>query len=169
MLGYYALYSESMAPVRATEDSACFDLFCFLPSGKNITCFSDKNEKYEKTSEGYFTLDPGHRAKISAGISFDIPRDCSVRIHIRSGVSLKKGLTLANNEGVIDSDYVDEVFSIVTNTSSVPVRIGHGERLTQAEIVKTLDVRIAQIFKIPDKKGTRAGGFGTTGGANLTP
>jgi hypothetical protein len=78
-------------------------------------------------------------------------------------MSLKKGLVLANAEGVIDADYVEEVFIMVTNISDNPIVIGDGERIAQGELVKNVEYLIEQTVSRPLGKSSRQGGFGSTG------
>lgn len=93
----------------------------------------------------------------------DIPEGYSVRLHARSGLALKEGLVLANAEGVIDSDYTDELLVMVTATSSCLVSIPNGSRICQAELVRNQPVTLARSDFPPQKKTTREGGFGSTG------
>ena len=58
---------------------------------------------------------PNERVLIATGIIMDIPVRHSVRLHARSGNAFKKGLTLANSEGIIDNDYVEEIKIIMMN------------------------------------------------------
>ena len=80
-----------------------------------------------------------------------------------SGLSLKKGLILANCEGVIDSDYVEEVFVPMVNNTDKLFHIRSGERIAQIELVKTIPTINTWIDDRPTKRGNRNGGFGSTG------
>jgi dUTP pyrophosphatase len=93
----------------------------------------------------------------------DIPQGYSVRLHARSGTSLKQGLVLANAEGVIDSDYVEEVFVMLHNISGNAVTINHGDRVAQAELVKNVEYSVEETPARPLPKTNRQGGFGSTG------
>jgi dUTP pyrophosphatase len=100
---------------------------------------------------------------VPTGLIFDIPEGFSLRIHARSGLSLKEGLVLANSEAVIDSDYVDEVFVLLYNRSSVGRTIRIGERIAQAELVESVQYTIKETKKQPTVKTDRTGGMGSTG------
>jgi dUTP pyrophosphatase len=106
---------------------------------------------------------PGERAAIPTGIIMDIPKGHSVRIHSRSGLAFKNGLVLVNGEGVVDSDFVDEVMLLVLNVSRVGITIGEGDRIAQAELIQNLPYEIVQITERPTIKTDRIGGFGSTG------
>jgi dUTP pyrophosphatase len=96
---------------------------------------------------------------------FDIPEGWSMRLHMRSGLAIKGGLVLSNSEGVIDSDYTDQLMILVTNTSEIPVRINHGDRICQGELVPVYRTGFASTATRPSPKTSRTGGFGSTGKA----
>ena len=108
-------------------------------------------------------VNPGERMMISTGIVFDIPVGYSVRVHARSGLALKAGLVMANAEGVIDSDYTEETKILVLNISNIPIRINHGDRIAQAEMVPVLSYDLVSTTEDINQKTSRAGGFGSTG------
>jgi len=103
------------------------------------------------------------RVLVPTGIIFDIPEGYSVRLHSRSGLAWKDGLYLTNCEGIIDSDYVDPVFAMMTNISQSPKVINNGDRICQAELVETLQHDLTEIKEPPTQKTQRDGGFGSTG------
>jgi dUTP pyrophosphatase len=109
------------------------------------------------------TLMPGDRVMVPTGLILDIPDGYSVRVHARSGLSLKQGLILVNSEGVIDSDYVEELFVLLTNVSENAQVIKNGDRIAQAELVKKEEYALWEIFEAPAKKTDRDGGMGSTG------
>ena len=144
-LNYHKLDERVKDLFQATEGSACFDISAHLPY------------------EGSVTVDLNERVLIPTGIVFDIPEGHSVRLHPRSGLAFKKGLTLANAEGIIDSDYVEEVFVALHNISGKEQIVAHGERIAQAEMVRSLVHKIFQTDERPERKTSRTGGFGSTG------
>jgi dUTP pyrophosphatase len=106
---------------------------------------------------------PGDRLMVPTGLIFDIPEGYSVRVHARSGLSLKQGLVLANSEGVIDSDYIEELFILVHNISDNGISIAHGDRIAQGELVVREAYTIGEISCHPGQKTDRVGGMGSTG------
>jgi dUTP pyrophosphatase len=78
-------------------------------------------------------------------------------------MALKYGLVLANCEGVIDEDYVQETKIIVLNTSDEIMKIYHGDRIAQGELVKYEQANIEETWEAPEQKSNRIGGFGSTG------
>ena len=81
------------------------------------------------SSNTFIQLNNMERMLIPTGLIADIPVGFSIRLHSRSGLAFKQGVYLANCEGVIDSDYVDPIFAMVTNISNVPVRIYNGDNM----------------------------------------
>lgn len=151
-------------PKFATKQAACFDL-SFQSSGKTeYTGYNMYNAPLSRPlSNGSIKIMPGDRILVPTGLIFDIPEGYSVRIHPRSGLSLKQGLVLANLEAVIDSDYVQETFVLLANNSSVDQTINNGDRIAQAEMIKSEEYILWEIFDAPIQKTDRAGGLGSTG------
>lgn len=150
-------------PVHQTEQSACFDL-AFQPAGKSVCQgYTQFNKPINREMRESITISPGDRVMVPTGLVFDIPEGYSVRVHARSGLSLKQGLALVNAEGVIDADYVQEVYVLIHNVSGNPVTINNGDRVAQAELVKNVEYKIEEINFMPLVKTSRTGGFGSTG------
>jgi len=108
-------------------------------------------------------VNPNERVLIPTGLIFDIPNGYSMRLYPRSGLALKQGLTLANNVGIIDSDYVEPVFAMITNISGTTQYVKHNERICQAELFKDHLCVLEEINEPPERKTDRDGGFGSTG------
>ena len=150
-------------PAKQTEESACFDL-SFQGHGHNsYTGYTRSNKEFKRVMNNQILITPGERVMVPTGLAMDIPKGYSVRIHPRSGLSLKKGLVLANGEGVVDSDYVQEVMILVYNISDNNIEIHTGDRIAQAEMIKDVDYTIEETSVRPGVKTTRTGGMGSTG------
>ena len=93
----------------------------------------------------------------------DIPKNHSVRLYPRSSLALKYGLTLANNVGIIDSDYVEPVYMMIYNISGYQQFVTNGERICQAELVLEKQHVLLELDERPERKTDRDGGFGSTG------
>ena len=115
------------------------------------------------TNPNAFQLPPNIRVLIPTGLIFDIPDGHVMKMFIRSSQALKKGLTMANGVGIIDSDYVEESFIMLENISDSMATIHHGERIAQCLIEKTSRVKIVEVTERPGQKTEREGGFGSTG------
>ena len=78
-------------------------------------------------------------------------------------MSFKQGLALSNQVGVVDSDYVEEIFISLVNLSNAPKKIIHNQRIAQGELVVHQWYRIREIVEKPVSSSDRVGGFGSTG------
>ena len=167
-LEIFRTHNSIQIPTFATSQSACFDL-AFNSAGKTSYRLYNKNNGHVERpfSNGRIHIMPGERVLIPTGLIMDIPEGYSVRVHARSGTSLKQGLILVNSEGIIDSDYVDEVFVLITNVSDNGQWINPGDRIAQAELVKQEKYEISEAIRKPFPKTTRTGGMGSTGVVTL--
>lgn len=167
-LTYFKTKRTAPEPVFGTKGSACFDLKAFLEFNATVKGYSKDNVEFSQQVVGdrltpKFYVYPGSRVLIPTGLIFDIPEGYSARLHPRSGNSFKKGLVLGNQEGVIDSDYVEPVFVIVYNISSKMLEISNGDKIAQAELVPMVYVDFHETIRRPKQKTDRSGGFGSTG------
>lgn len=163
-LKIYRTHSAVSLPKFATGQAACFDL-SFNSAGKSsYTGYNAYNSNFTRTlNDGKIVMMPGDRIMVPTGLILDIPEGHSVRVHARSGMSLKQGLVLANAEGVIDSDYIQELFVLLTNISENAQTISNGERIAQAELIKSVEYVISESITKPYPKTDRIGGMGSTG------
>ena len=164
-LKIYKMFDDVTSPVFASKGSACFDLHAYISKDHGIQAFNDAGSKQipKQIKEDRVVVYPNERLLIPTGIIMDIPVRHSVRLHARSGNAFKKGLTLANGEGIIDNDYVEEVMCMMHNISDMNVIINNGDRLCQGELVEDLVYEILEIKDRPKTKTDREGGFGSTG------
>ena len=166
-LRFYKLFSGVKDPKRATEGSACFDLYSFLPDNSTVSGYINQFDELEiknrLVQNERVQVNPNERVLIPTGIIFDIPKGYSVRLYPRSGLALKSGLTLANNVGIIDSDYVEPVFAMIMNISGFTNYVKHNERICQGELFKDQPCILEEISEQPERKTDRDGGFGSTG------
>ena len=167
-LKFYKMRVPVKSPKFGTEGSACFDISAWIEDGVPITVYRMDNLKVFLEPEWHdekikFRIAPGDRVLVPTGLIFDIPDGHSVRLHTRSSVSLKKGLTMPNGEGIIDSDYYHQTFVMLYNSSADEVFIEDGERIAQGELIKNYDYTIEETEDVPEQKTSRVGGFGSTG------
>lgn len=163
-LNVYKTHPDIVLPKFGTKQAACFDL-SFQAAGKTTySGYNSYNAPFTRELvNGTIRIMPGDRILVPTGMIFDIPEGYSVRIHPRSGLSYKQGLILANLEAVIDSDYVQETFVLLTNRSDVDQTINNGDRIAQAELVKKEEYILWEINQAPAQKTDRDGGLGSTG------
>ena len=89
-------------------------------------------------------------------------KDLKLRFVPRSGLAIKKGITVLNSPGTIDADYRGEVCIILVNLSSEPFVIEDGERIAQMVIARH-EQAVWQEVEVLDETERGAGGFGHTG------
>ena len=164
-LRFYKTDPSVKDPFFATKGSACFDVHACILDGEKYKVNQDTlNRTIERPVKGNsITINCMERVMVPTGLILDIPEGYSVRLHSRSGLAWKDGIYLTNCEGIIDSDYVDPVFAMMTNISQSPKVINNGDRICQAELVETLQHDLTEIKEPPTQKTQRDGGFGSTG------
>ena len=161
----YKLFPEAHMPELGTEWAACFDLKASLRDSDEITVFNATNTKSKrKYANGSIFIYSGERALIPTGLVFDLDENQSMRIHPRSGLAFKDGITLANSEGVVDSDYVQQTYVMLYNMSDKVFIVEDGDRIAQAEVLESYSKFVfEEVFDKPETKTSRTGGFGSTG------
>jgi len=108
------------------------------------------------------TLKPFERTLIPTGLFIELPVGFEAQIRPRSGMALKKGISMVNTPGTIDADYCGEIKLIMINLSLEDVLIEDGERVAQMVIARHEKAEWIQVEELKDT--TRgAGGFGHTG------
>jgi len=108
------------------------------------------------------TIKPGKTAIISTGISLAIPNNYEIQIRPRSGLAAKKGISVLNTPGTIDSDYRGEIKVILINLGKKIFVIKSGDRIAQMILCPVSKAKLKEVTKLP--RTTRGkGGFGSTG------
>ena len=108
------------------------------------------------------TLQPLERRLIPTGLFIALPEGYEAQIRPRSGLALKRGLTVLNTPGTIDADYRGEIGVILINLSNEPQTITPGERICQMVIVKHEQPQLIEV-EVLDQTDRGAGGFGHSG------
>lgn len=113
-------------------------------------------------------LDPGARALIPTGLKIALPvtdQDCEFiyecQVRPRSGLALKKGITILNTPSTIDADYRNEIGIIVINQGHEAVWIEDGERIAQLVFATVAKAEWEEVARLNETE--RKGGFGHTG------
>jgi len=165
ILKFYRLSKEVQIPTYATDGAAAFDLRVFL-DGSSIECYRDNNEvafQYVPLINPELILWSNWRYKIPTGLILDIPEGYRVDVNLRGGTAFKTGLILCNSTGIIDWDYVNELFICVMNTTENSITIQNGERIAQAKLERKIHSVLEELYQPPGKKTQRTGGFNSTG------
>lgn len=134
--------SNNPLPEYATIDSAGMDIRAFLSEP--------------------ITLEPLARVLVPTGLFIEIPQGYECQIRPRSGLALKKGITVLNTPGTIDADYRGEIGVILINLSNEPFTIENGERICQMVFNAYAKTQWAVVNTL-DESERGAGGFGHSG------
>ncbi|MCI6744110.1 MAG: dUTP diphosphatase [Bacteroidaceae bacterium] len=129
-------------PQYATEQSAGMDLRANLDSPVE--------------------LKPLERKLIPTGLYMALPKGYEAQVRPRSGLAIKKGITVLNSPGTIDADYRGEICVILINLSDQPFLINDGERIAQMVIARHEQAEWEQV-DVLDETERGAGGFGHSG------
>lgn len=108
------------------------------------------------------TLQPMERRLIPTGLFIELPEGYEAQIRPRSGLALKRGLTVLNTPGTIDADYRGEIGIILINLSEQPQTIEPGERIAQMVIARYEQAELVPV-EILGKTERGEGGFGHSG------
>lgn len=107
-------------------------------------------------------LEPMQRTLVPTGLFIELPVGFEAQIRPRSGLALKKGITVLNSPGTIDADYRGEIGIILINLSEERFEIVDGERICQMIVAPFTRVNWEETDELKDsERGT--GGFGHTG------
>lgn len=108
---------------------------------------------------------PGMRVLVKTGVAVEIPRGFVGLVCPRSGLALKRGLTVLNAPGIIDSDYRGDVGVILINHNAVTEQIVAGDRIAQLVVMRVYNASNSTISVVVELSDSvrDAGGFGSTG------
>ena len=135
--------SHHPLPRYETPQSAGMDLRAYLPDGP-------------------ITLHPLQRSLVKTGLFMELPEGYEAQVRPRSGLALKKGVTVLNSPGTIDADYRGEICVLLINLSQEDFIINDGERIAQMVIARCEQATISEVEVLSDTE-RGAGGFGHTG------
>lgn len=108
------------------------------------------------------SLKPLERVLVKTGLFIELPIGYEAQVRPRSGLALKKGITVLNSPGTVDADYRGEIGVILVNLSSETFVIENGERIAQLVIAKHERAEWIEVTALSETE-RGAGGFGSTG------
>ena len=108
------------------------------------------------------TLRPLQRCLVPTGLYIALPAGYEAQVRPRSGLAIKRGITVLNAPGTIDADYRGEICVILVNLSADDFVIEDGERIAQMIIARHEQVTWEEVDVLTDTE-RGAGGFGHTG------
>lgn len=124
--------------------------------------FSSAGMDVRAALDAPLTLAPMERALIPTGLRIQLEHGYECQIRPRSGLALKKGITVLNTPGTVDADYRGEIGIILINLGSEPFTINNGERIAQMVISPYTRVEWEPAERL-DETQRGDGGFGHTG------
>ena len=107
-------------------------------------------------------LKPLGRTLVKTGIFIEIPEGYEAQVRPRSGLALKKGITVLNSPGTIDADYRGEIGVILINLSNEDFVIENGERIAQLVFSSVEQAQWIEVEMLSETNRGE-GGFGSTG------
>ena len=115
--------------------------------------------------DGPLRLAPGARQAVATGLALAIPPGWEGQVRPRSGLALKRGLTVLNAPGTIDADYRGEVMVLLVNLDAGEQIIEPGERIAQLVVAPVAHAELLEVAELDElgATGRGAGGFGSTG------
>ena len=112
--------------------------------------------------EESIVLKPFQRLVVKTGLFISLQQGYEAQIRPRSGLALRKGVTVLNSPGTIDADYRGEIGVILINLSDSDFEINTGDRIAQMIIAKHETIKWEAVDKLDDSvRGDK--GFGSTG------
>lgn len=108
------------------------------------------------------TINPMERVIVPTGLSIELPMGYESRIHSRSGLSFRDGITMANGTGIIDADYRGEYGILLINFSDKPFVIEPGMRIAQLVVSRYEHITWDEVDSLSETERGN-GGFGSTG------
>lgn len=134
--------SKHALPEYATEQSAGMDLRANLDEP--------------------IVLKPLQRCLVPTGLFMALPKGFEAQVRPRSGLAIKKGISVLNSPGTIDADYRGEICVILVNLSTEDFVVEDGERIAQMVIARHEQVEWEKVDVLEDTE-RGSGGFGHTG------
>ena len=123
-----------------------------LSAGMDVRAFLDSS----------ITLEPLDRILVKTGLFAELEKGFEIQIRPRSGLALKKGITVLNSPGTIDADYRGEIGVILINLSKEKFVISSGDRIAQLVVCKHEQPKIVLSSSLSEtQRGDK--GFGSTG------
>lgn len=104
----------------------------------------------------------GQRGLVGTGFAFAIPEGYEVQVRPRSGLALKKGISVLNSPGTIDSDYRGEIKVILANLGEEDFIVERGDRIAQIVVAPVQRGNLVEVADL-DETARGSGGFGSTG------
>jgi dUTP pyrophosphatase len=133
------------------------------PDAQIPTRGTDDAVGYDVRSTQNYILRPGARVLIDTGWKIAVQDGFEVQVRPRSGLALKKGITVLNTPGTIDPDYRGGLGVILINLSEEPFEINVGDRIAQLVVAPVTSANMVEVDAFDDATKRGEGGYGSTG------
>lgn len=155
------VYSNAKVPEYQSSGAAGFDVHAYVGFTETD---SQKVSEYttKRTFEQKVIVGVGERRLIGTGLRFQVPQGYELQLRPRSGLALKKGISLTNSPATIDADYTGEVKVIIENRGHEPFIVEHNDRICQGVINKVPQANFEVVEEL-DETERGSGGFGSSG------
>ena len=150
-------------PTYESDGAAGMDVYAAEPVNGHPWCIVRSSGVETCDGNRAATLYPGDRARIPSGVAVAVPLGWELQVRPRSGLAWRKGVTVTNSPGTIDSDYRGAVDVLVINHGHEPLTISPGDRIAQLVLCPVVQAQFEEVGTLPDTE-RGAGGFGSTGG-----
>ena len=134
------VHPDAKIPVKVHDDDSGYDLFAVED----------------------VLIPAGDRVLVPTGIRIAVPEGYEAQVRPKSGIALKKGVTVLNTPGTVDAGYRGDVGVILVNLGKTEVRIGKGEKVAQLVFQKVEHAVFESVDSL-ERSERGAGGFGSTG------
>lgn len=119
---------------------------------------------WDLSSCEHVIIQPKQWCAVDTGLKFVIPDGWEIQIRSRSGLAAKKGVSVLNSPGTIDTLYRGNIKVILFNSGEYPFDVHPGDRIAQAVMCPVFNVILKEIENMPEETTERGtGGFGSTG------
>lgn len=150
----FRLNERAQTPQFIAEGSSCFELKACLDTGTKVRCYNPLNKETQVPVRSISNkigvqLYPMQRMLIPTGLAFDVPVKHVLKLYPIVESSLTKGVILGSGTGIVDSNYTEELFVILYNTSDAVAVIEDGECVARALLEQTITYDLEEVVEKP--------------------
>lgn len=160
--------ADVMLPERAYPTDSGLDVFAYsilkhytTDGGELAPFYVDGTYKLWKEGELTFSFKSGERILVSTGILATVGVGYEIQVRPRSGLALKRGLTVLNSPGTVDEQYRNLIGVILINHSGVDQTIKYNEKIAQLVVCPVVLSDVKEVTDLPDT-ARGLSGFGST-------
>ena len=166
------LFPDAKLPVRSNPDDSGLDVFVYQFEALYCRDVAEATRTLRPNRTNGFSGDPhdiqtfclrtNERVLVNCGFSATVGEGYEIQMRPRSGNALKRGLTILNSPGTIDSSYRGLIGAIVVNLGLEAQEISIGDKIAQIVVAPVILSEVVEVKRLGETK-RGAGGFGHTG------